>query len=46
MMVKLGESELTYSSRSTKERAILLAAFKIPEMMKSLAEHEAYSGKS
>jgi hypothetical protein len=41
LMFKLGESEDTYSKRSTKERAILISGLKIPEMVKSLSEHRA-----
>lgn len=42
MMIKLGETEEVYSNRSTRQRAILISAIKIPEIIKNLSEERAY----
>ncbi len=41
LMIRLGDTEEKYSHRPTNERARMIAALKIPEMRRALAEEDA-----
>jgi hypothetical protein len=41
MMLRLGETEEQYTKRTTSQRATLIAAVKIPDLIKSLSENKA-----